>query len=189
MAENKTITLAIIKTMLGHVKTYVTKSIAAIPAYVLPKATSSVLGGVMQGSNVSIASDGKISVPVATSSVKGVAAFGSGLKVENGVVSTDIDLSIYEVVSALPTSGQKNNKIYLVADASAPEGNKFKEYAYVNNAWELLGEYKAAIDMTPYLTKTEAASTYQPILTYATDAEVNAICKEVLGLTDADLAA
>ena len=77
--------------------------------------------------------------------VNGQSVIGSG--------DIAIDLSLYKVVSALPTTGIETNKIYLVIDPSAPEGNVFKEYIYVNSKWELLGEYKSEIDLTPYATK------------------------------------
>ena len=57
--------------------------------YILPKATSSVLGGVKIGANVNVASDGTISIPKATSSTLGVIKVGSGLSVDsNGTLSS-----------------------------------------------------------------------------------------------------
>lgn len=56
--------------------------------YILPKATSSVLGGVKIGANVDVASDGTIYIPVATSSSLGVVQAGEGITInENGVIS------------------------------------------------------------------------------------------------------
>lgn len=69
-----------------------------------------------------------------------------------------IDLSLYKVVSSLPTKDQDANKIYLVLDSAAPEGNKYKEYVWVNSKWELMGEYKAEVDLTPYLLKNDYAT-------------------------------
>ena len=90
---------------------------------------------------------------------------GTNIKTVNGqslLGSGDvaIDLSLYKVVTELPTEDVDVNKIYLVLDSAAASGNTYKEYVYVNSKWELLGEYKAAVDLTPYLTKTEAESTY-----------------------------
>lgn len=62
-----------------------------------------------------------------------------------------IDLTLYKVVASLPSAGIDANKIYLVLDSTAPEGNRYKEYVYVDGKWELMGEYKAAVDLTPYL--------------------------------------
>ncbi len=52
---------------------------------------------------------------------------------ENIVGSGDIkiDLSLYKVVSALPTADIDENKIYLVLSAAAGEANKYTEYVYV----------------------------------------------------------
>jgi len=48
----------------------------------------------------------------------------------------------------------------LVLDQNGEEGNIWKEYIYVNDRWELMGEYQAPIDLSPYLTKEEAKNTY-----------------------------
>ncbi len=73
---------------------------------------------------------------------------------ENIVGSGDIkiDLSLYKVVSALPTADIDENKIYLVLSAAAGEANKYTEYVRVSGSWEKVGEYKADVDLTPYLT-------------------------------------
>ncbi len=76
-------------------------------------------------------------------------------KTVNGEVITgtgdiSIDLSLFKVVSALPTSGVDANKIYLVAKDGAPEGNIYTEYMYINGKWEKIGEFSAAVDLTPY---------------------------------------
>lgn len=56
--------------------------------YILPKATSSVLGGVKIGDNVNVASDGTISIPVASTTNLGVVQAGTGIDIdENGVIS------------------------------------------------------------------------------------------------------
>ena len=71
-----------------------------------------------------------------------------------------LDLSIYKVVDQLPTEDIDANKIYLVLDTEGEECNIYKEYINVDGVWEELGTYKATVDLTPYLTKEEAASTY-----------------------------
>lgn len=56
--------------------------------YILPKATSSVLGGVKIGANVDVASDGTISIPVASADSLGVVKAGEGISIdENGTIS------------------------------------------------------------------------------------------------------
>lgn len=70
-----------------------------------------------------------------------------------------IDFNIYQVVSSLPSLEEANpNKIYLVLNGTSGEQNLYTEYAKINNAWEKLGEYKADVDLTPYLKKEDIAT-------------------------------
>lgn len=85
---------------------------------------------------------------------------GSGIDITDNVVSCVLDLTLYKIVSELPTEDIDTTKIYLVVDSEDTHGNLYKEYIYVDGEWELLGEYKADIDLSPYLTKAEAADTY-----------------------------
>lgn len=56
--------------------------------YILPKASSTTLGGVKIGDNINISSDGHISVPMASASTLGLIKIGSGLTIDdNGVVT------------------------------------------------------------------------------------------------------
>lgn len=58
--------------------------------YVLPTASSNILGGVKIGDNIDIDSNGHISVPTAGSNVAGVVKVGAGLAIDsNGVLSQD----------------------------------------------------------------------------------------------------
>lgn len=58
--------------------------------YVLPTASSNILGGVKIGDNIDIDNNGHISVPTAGSNVAGVVKVGSGLTIDsNGVLSQD----------------------------------------------------------------------------------------------------
>lgn len=66
-----------------------------------------------------------------------------------------LDLTLYVIVDSLPTSDIKTNKIYLVRNASGADNNIYTEYAYVNNAWEKIGEYKANVDLSNYYTKSQ----------------------------------
>lgn len=74
---------------------------------------------------------------------------GQDIKGEGNI---KIDLSLYKVVTELPTADIDETKIYLkLGDANVPGAqNAYIEYMYVNNAWEKVGEYKADIDLTPY---------------------------------------
>lgn len=90
------------------------------------------------------------------------------LKADGDISDITIDLSLFVIPAnnTLPAIGDPN-KIYLIQQTlpagAFPESNKgniYIEYLYVNNAWEKIGEYKAEIDHTAYLKKTDAESTY-----------------------------
>lgn len=75
---------------------------------------------------------------------------------------SNLDLSLYKVVINLPNiasmSDDDKNKIYLKVSAKQGESNKYDEFAVVDDAWELLGQYEAAIDLTKYVGKTELSN-------------------------------
>lgn len=82
-------------------------------------------------------------------------------------ITIDLSLFVIPVDNQLPTTDIDPNKIYLirqaVGSAASPgqdDSNIYIEYLYVNDAWEKIGEYKASIDDTAYLKKTEAETTY-----------------------------
>lgn len=68
----------------------------------------------------------------------------------------NLKAGLVNVVESLPTTGE-NGKLYLVKTGSESE-NLYSEYVYVNKAWEKLGTQK--LDLSGYLTKTDAANTY-----------------------------
>lgn len=91
------------------------------------------------------------------------------LKTNEDTSDITIDLSLFVIPAdnQLPTTDIDPNKIYLirqaVGSAASPgqdDSNIYIEYLYVNDAWEKIGEYKASIDDTAYLKKTEAETTY-----------------------------
>lgn len=86
---------------------------------------------------------------------------GDYAKREADRIST-LDLNIYRVVSDLPSipsmSDEDKNKIYLKVSVHQGEANKYDEYLVVNDAWELLGQYEAAINLTEYVGKKELSS-------------------------------
>lgn len=70
--------------------------------YVLPKATSDILGGVKIGDNISIDSAGHISVPIASASSVGVIKVGTGLSIaSDGTLSSS---GGYELPQATKTT-------------------------------------------------------------------------------------
>lgn len=75
-----------------------------------------------------------------------------------GSGNIEIDLNIFQIVTTLPTEGD-SNKIYLILDSEGQGQNVYKEYLYVNNNWEIVGEYKANIDLTNYIKTTDTVTT------------------------------
>lgn len=79
----------------------------------------------------------------------------------------NLDTTVAEVVTELPTTGIKKH-IYMVPASTTSSQNVYKEYIYTGDTsqtydaskWEQLGEYKANVDLSGYLTKTSASTTY-----------------------------
>lgn len=77
----------------------------------------------------------------------------------------NIDTTLFQIVSALPTSGINKNRIYIVASENRdPNGkNIYSEYIYTGDTsatydatkWEKMGEYTPTVDLTPYLKRNE----------------------------------
>ena len=86
---------------------------------------------------------------------------GTGIEITGeNVINVTLDTNIYQVVESLPESEINPNKIYLVLSAESGETNLYTEYLHVNSEWEKIGEYKADVDLTPYLKSSDAALTY-----------------------------
>lgn len=88
---------------------------------------------------------------------------GSGLSLdEEGNLAITLDHSIFKVVESLPSAPAQGdeNKIHGVLASASEGGNIYAEYLWINGAWEKLGEFKAEIDLTPYLKAEDAAATY-----------------------------
>ena len=63
----------------------------------------------------------------------------------------NIDTDLFVVVSELPTEDIKEGKIYCIKDTSSTaQDNNYIEYAYINNKWEKVGEFKAEPDLDDY---------------------------------------
>lgn len=77
---------------------------------------------------------------------------GNGITINGNTISVDLDISLFKVVSSLPTTGIESNKIYLVASGTTGSQNIYTEYLWVNNKWEVLGQYKAEVDLSNYVT-------------------------------------
>lgn len=121
---------------------------AAVDPTALPEATSTSKGAVIVGEGLTVDGNGKISVPAKQfKTINGESVEGTG--------NITIDLSLYKVVASLPTENIEDNKIYLVQSTeTVPDGelNVYVEWIHVSGKWEKLGEFKTAVDLTPYAT-------------------------------------
>ena len=71
---------------------------------------------------------------------------------------TELKNGLYEVVAVLPSKGEVG-VVYLVPLTTGIESdNKYKEYVYVNNAWEQIGTKE--IDLSAYSTKEETIKSF-----------------------------
>ena len=107
-------------------------------------------------------------VLIADGSVKGIGSANgiAGLDA-NGYVPLaqlgNLDTTVAEVVSALPTTNIKKH-IYLIKDASGVTQNQYEEYIYTGDTsatydaskWEKLGDFRATVDLADYAKKSEA---------------------------------
>lgn len=85
---------------------------------------------------------------------------GAGIAIaEDGTISTTLDVAAFKVVESLPASPEAGNesKIHVVLDASGVEGNSYAEYLWDGSKWELLGKFKADMDLSAY-AKTETVN-------------------------------
>ena len=79
----------------------------------------------------------------------------------NGKIPVDqlgnLDTVVAMVVTELPTTDIKTNKIYLVKD-STTEGDLYQEYLYIDGKWEKVGTHKQEVDLTDYVRKEDAVT-------------------------------
>ena len=74
----------------------------------------------------------------------------------NKVADAVTNIELAQIVTALPTQDINDNIIYLVATKGDTEGqNIYSEYIHINGNWEKLGEFKADVDLSDYVTNTE----------------------------------
>lgn len=160
--------------------------------YTLPVATSSTLGGIKVGANITVDAQGTISVSAMEwSSINGRPTKVSEFTNDSGFITksvTDLtdyytktqtytksevtaligDIKSIEIVkvASLPATGE-SNKIYLVPADPTSASNNYIEYIWVNsdNKFEPIGDTE--VDLSNYWSKTE--------LIEATSAEVTAL--------------
>lgn len=77
---------------------------------------------------------------------------GQGIEITpDNIINVTLDTTVFRVVSELPTQDIETNKIYLVPGEDEKENNTYTEYLYVEDKWEILGEYRAEFNVDEYL--------------------------------------
>lgn len=89
---------------------------------------------------------------------------GDGISISaDNVISSTLDLTLYKIVTTLPSSNPDPTKIYLVKSTESTTNDIYEEYIWTGTAFEKLGEYKSEVDLTPYLKKTELATVLEGV--------------------------
>ena len=108
--------------------------------------------------------DAKISNGVITLGANSITPLTSHQSLSNYYTKGEVNSQISSipkfaiaVVTDLPTANISNTTIYLKKTGSDTQ-NLYTEYIYVNSKWEQLGTQK--LDLSGYLTKTDASNTY-----------------------------
>lgn len=81
---------------------------------------------------------------------------------KDGTATSDLSANdglSYKVVDELPETGDKG-VVYLVKAEEEEENNKYIEYIYVDDAYEVLGSFNTDIDLTQFYTKEESDEKY-----------------------------
>lgn len=146
-------------------------------AYVLPTASSTVLGGVKIGSNLTI-SNGVVS---AVQGKVDLTPYAKTADIASTYAKkTDISTAFryrgsVDTYSALPTNGVAVGDVYNVVAADASHDiNAGDNVAWNGNDWDNLS---GVVDLSAYLKGTDAANTYMAKADYptATDADITAL--------------
>lgn len=78
---------------------------------------------------------------------------GTGINIgEDGTISTTLDVSAFKVLESLPeapASGNEN-KIHAVPNPAGSTGDVYNEYLWDGTKWELIGSFKAEVDLSDY---------------------------------------
>ena len=123
------------------------------------------------GKGISI-NNGVISTTIDISTKQDALTAGDGITIENGVISSTFDTSVYEFIDVFPEN-PSSNKLYLRQE----NGSDYRVYIYVNDQWRAKGLINLGMDVSKYLNKTEASETYlsktDASSTYATKQELS----------------
>lgn len=85
---------------------------------------------------------------------------GTGITIENGVISATSVFTLYKIEQNLPTPSENYiNYIVLIPSGGDVSGNTFKEYICIkkdqNYFWEEIGTVQTNVDLQGYVTKEE----------------------------------
>lgn len=199
MATDKLVRLSNLKTFLASLKSLFVaqESGKGLSSNDYTSAEKSKLAGIATGANAYV-------LPTASSTVLGGVKIGSNLTISNGVVSAvqgKVDLTPYaktadiastyakktdistafryrgsvDTYSALPTNGVAVGDVYNVVAADASHDiNAGDNVCWNGNDWDNLS---GVVDLSAYLKSTDAANTYMAKADYptATDADITAL--------------
>lgn len=84
----------------------------------------------------------------------------------------NLDTVVAMVVTELPTTDIKANKIYLVKDSTVA-GDLYQEYLYINGAWEKIGTHQSTVELSNYAEKSD---TVKDITVTYTDTSASIDC-------------
>lgn len=93
---------------------------------------------------------------------------GDGISIIDNVISANLDTNVFVIVDELPTVNISPDKLYLVESTSNGEST-YTQWRYEDGNWREIGPATPSIDLSSYLTKANAASSYQPIGNYITE--------------------
>lgn len=85
----------------------------------------------------------------------------NGESIENGH-DINIDMSLYKMVTELPTENILTNKIYVVPTPTEDNETSFAEYIWTGEKWDQLGSHKFTVDLKEYIPSAEADRRYLP---------------------------
>ena len=94
---------------------------------------------------------------------------GEGISIVNNVISTnlDIDTSVYKFVDEWPTTDINDDKIYILEEEDDGE-TVYTQWKHQDGDWIPIGQLQADIDLSNYITRSDAAATFAPKLNYVT---------------------
>lgn len=94
---------------------------------------------------------------------------GDGISIINNVISAnlDIDTSVYKFVDELPTTNINDDKIYILEEEDNGE-TVYTQWKHQDGEWIPIGQLQADIDLSNYITRSDAAATFAPKLNYVT---------------------